>query len=267
MDDDNKEIIKEIIDIKINSKLLKNVLSLYKDLKIDQLKLVFFQDRMEIKITDPAHVEMIYSTIENALCEEYHFDLEIKNEKLDENSKIEIGIDLEKIFNALKNCKKDDLFIFHYNGIVEPDYFTITTNNFIQKIGKCTLDNFPDFKIPELNFRANFNISTDQLHEFLKRSENISDYLTIKTTSNNVLLHSEGDTDKIDLNADVNSLRSYSEHKSNYSIDYMITAITGLKRLFKDIEIKLASDYPISLTGDLQFLKVLILIAPRIERD
>jgi len=108
-----KEIVKpvvepinqsQIIDLTMNANILKNVLNLQK-LTSDEQLIKFYKNHIELNQCDPAHVMMIKQKIPVYNILEYKY----VNTNTDNNviPVINIGLDIDKIINGLKNIFKD----------------------------------------------------------------------------------------------------------------------------------------------------------------
>ena len=261
--------LREYVRFKINAKVLKNVLSLIDTVSIDAVKLEFNGDHVLNRTVDPAHVEMISTTIKKELFMEY----DVRTEVPESNGMVSLGVDIDKLLLILKNSKKEDTLTFEYDSVIDPCSFIAKIGAFTHKVNTVCTDDMPDPKEPRLDLPARFTIGTSELKDFLAQAGTVSDHFMIETSTNKVYLLAEGDTDKVDMYPSVSSLSSNSTHKSLFSIDYMINAISKLKNLFAYVDVFIGSDHPVKIQGhDFKdsgtgYIDVVILIAPRIESE
>jgi len=240
--------------------MLKNILKL-NSIAVTEIKFNLSNDKINISVVDPAHVEMIITEIDKSLFWEY----EIKTESPEQI--ISLFFDVDKLLNVLKTSKKEDNFILNYNSEINKNSFDIITGSFKQTLSLIDSSTVQESKMPILDLNASFDVLTVDLKEFLNRAENISDYFSIETSTDKVLLNASGDIDKIDFNPTVQNIISNSIHNSKFSIDYFLNAVKELKNLFESLTVEISNDYPVRITGAKDKLKIVVLIAPRIEAE
>lgn len=257
---EEKIIYKEYVNFSINGKMLKNILKL-NAVATTEIKLNLSNDKINISVVDPAHVEMILTEIDKSVFIEY----EIKTDSPDQI--ISLSFDVDKLLNALKTVKKEDMFKLKYESEIDKNAVNIVIGAFNQKISLIDPDSIPESKCPLFILNASFDVVTSDLKDFLDKADHVSDYFSIETSTDKVLLNASGDTDQINFIPTVQNLRSNSVHKSKFSIDYFLTAIKELKTLFNSLTVEIDNDHPVRITGLKDKLKIIILIAPRIEAE
>ena len=120
----------------------------------------------------------------------------------------------------------------------------------------------PDSKIPKLNFITTFNANVNEVIEFLKEAEDVSDYLSITSSENGIRFEAIGDEDETSYTIP----GKYEQARSLFNIDYFYDAMASMKPFFKEVKMNIGTDNPIEIRGK-DKIEMYILIAPRIESE
>jgi hypothetical protein len=253
---------RERVFFKVNALKLKNFLFLQKT-QCNEIKMVFDVNGITWKSVDPAHVSMINTELRSKGIEAYTF--------LSGSEKLELGIDIDKFLSILKTVKKDDTVTFDYDTDKELNKIFVTVGAFIHTVGTMDTEGMPDPKMPHLELPACFIIETSLFYDFIKKAGDVSDHLGITTETEKLTLFAKGDTDEVNLvksREQLTLLVSNSKHTSLFSVDYLLNIISNLKKMFKDIEVRIGSDNPVQLRCyDSNGATVTVLIAPRLESE
>ena len=252
----------------IDGKTLKNILTLNNISTNGEIKLTFNKNNVECIIVDPAHVEMIQTTINKEMFLMY--SVETTNNDAD---RVILGIDVDKMLSVLKTVKKNETVSLEYDTRTADKTFIVKTGIFTHKVNVIDSDGIPDSKIPYLDLKAKFTINAETFYSFLDQSGTVSDHFLIQTNgapTNNVYLKASGDINNVECIPEINNLTSNSIHKSMFSTDYVLNVVKDIKKLFKFLTIEISDDNPIRITGDgfssgNGYLDIIVLIAPRIE--
>lgn len=257
-----KKEYRERVFFKINALKLKSFLTLQKT-QGNEAKMVFAVDGISYKSVDPAHVSMISTELRSKGIEAYTF--------LSGSDKLELGIDIDKFLSILKTVKKDDTVTFDYDTDKELNKIFVTVGAFIHTVGILETEGMPDPKIPYLELPACFIIETSLFYDFIKKAGDVSDHLGITTETDKLTLFAKGDTDEVNLvksREQLTLLESNSKHTSLFSVDYLLNIVSNLKKMFKDVEVRIGSDNPVQLRCyDSNGATVTVLLAPRIESE
>lgn len=258
-----KELTREHVRFRINSKTLKNVLSFRNATNFTGIVKMFFkEDGIEYAMVNTSHDIMILTTMKKELCDEYSVNVEMS-----------LDIDLDKVLTFLKISTIKDSFLFEYDSEVDSGHFNMTIGYVTRKAGLCGDCDVFEKKVPTLDLPASFTILVEDLKKFLSQSGEITDTFSITTTSEKVQLFAESDVDKVDFPVTVQNLVSNSTHKSIFSIEYFNDVVNKFKNLFDTVDMSIGSDYPVQIIGSkmkktgTRFLNVVVLIAPRIESE
>jgi hypothetical protein len=247
---------------KMNALNLKECLKLQGTLT-NEVKIVFDALKVTWQSVDPAHVCMMRQEHLNKGIEAYSFS--------SSEQSIVLGIDIEKLLNILKTVKKNDVVTFDYDADKEYQKIFITVRGIVYTVGTIDPEGMLENKMPVLELPACFIIGTELFYEFIKQAGNVSDHFSITTDKEKLTLFAEGDTDKMNMvleHGKLELLSSPGTFRSLYSIDYMSNVITGLKKLFDRVEIRIANDNVVQLKCfDSNGVTVTVLLAPRIESE
>jgi len=239
----------------------KNMLTVYKPF-INEIKLFFRNNEIFISHVDPAHVCMLTEKIPVKSLLEYKIFL---NGLTD----LELSLDLDKLFNMFKSSEKNDVLTFCYDSI-NNKIVNISIGSFkyvVDLLDNSLVQGAP--KIPILNLPSSFEIEVKTVNTFLGQADNISDYMSFKTSSNDLTLSAANIDNNNNVNLvltrdQINFLNSNSNHESKFSIEYMINIFKGLKTLFNKVNIDLGDNNPLRITG-CGISELTVLLAPRIE--
>ena len=249
------------LNIKMNAKVLKNMLNIINTLSgaSSAHKIKFNEIGISFNSVDPAHVAMIKQTIPFKTIEEYQFKEET-----------EIGLDITKILNSLKNIKKTDLIDIDYIADTNTVYTKIGPFN--NKINTLDLEGIPDPKKPILNLPVKTVINLKEFYDFIDQSGKISDYIEISTYNNKLFLFAESDTDQVKIIYDKKDLKQLDVpdkdqvYISLFSIDYLKMIVRHLKTQYNECTLVFGTDNPIEIICEAETLTE-VLLAPRIDEE
>jgi len=261
--------IREYVRFRIKAKTLKEILGFKNAIDcISIVKLVFTEDGIEYAVTNETHDVMIKTSIKKELCNEYSLINNIKT-----SNKVILDIDMENVLTFLKISTKEDSILFVYDSNADSSHFSMSIGNVTRRFGICSDSEVSEIKTPKLELPASFTIRVEDLKKFLTQSGEITYQFSITTTSDDVKLFAENDTEKVDFPVTVQNLVSNSTHKSLFSIELFEGIVKKFMSLFDTVDVGLGTDNPVQLTGSKMkktgspFLNVVVLIAPRIESE
>ncbi|MEL9999306.1 MAG: DNA polymerase sliding clamp [Thermoplasmata archaeon] len=240
------------MEVKMNVKDIKEITDLLLTL-VTEAKFEFSKKGLSVKCVDPAHVAMIVLDLNREAFLEYNLDEET-----------EVGVDLEKIKDFLKNTSSNDVI-----EIKKEDSKLLLTVGYLSRT-MSTIDpsSITVPKVPSLGLPAKAVVPTDQFAGGIKVAENISDNITLHITPNEFRLYSTGDEDstKLVIPKDLlKELKCDNEVRSLYPVDYLLRFIKAINSEF--VTINLGTDYPVKIEFSFSGEKGngLFLLAPRIE--
>lgn len=224
---------------------------------VSEVKLSISKDGIEVKAVDPSHVAMLVLKLKNSVFEEFT------------GEPTEIGVDVEKIKEVLRLSKPGDLIDLQYDG---------GKNRLVVNVGKVTRHmsvvdpaGITDPKVPNVSPPGLAVVKMDELRQGIRGSESISDHVTLILEPNGFTMHSEGETDKVDLHIPkegLTKLEAKEAVRSMYPLDFfssMVKSITSSE----EATLHIGNEYPLKIEfalaggrGEGRFL-----LAPRVEED
>jgi len=247
------------IKIKMNAKMLKNMLNIINTLSgSDNAHRIKFSKRnISFNSVDPAHVAMINQKIPVKNIEEYQF-----------KENVEIGLNIAKMLNSLKNIKKTDIINIDY--IEEKNTVYTKIGPFNNKINTLDLECVPDPKKPILDLPVKSIINLKEFYDFIDQAGKISDYVEISTYNDKLFLFAENDTDQVKIIYNKENLKQLEARDkgqvyiSLFAVDYLKMIVRHLKTQYKECTIVFGTDTPIKIICN-EETETEVLLAPRID--
>ncbi len=224
---------------------------------VSEAKLSISKDGIEVKAVDPSHVAMLVLKLKGSVFEEFT------------GEPTEIGVDVEKIKEVLRLSKPGDLIDLQYEG---------GKNRLVMSVGKVTRHmavvdpaGITDPKVPNVSPPGSVTVKMEELRQGIRGSESISDHVTLLLEPTGFTMHSEGETDRVDLHLPKEGLEKLDVKepvRSMYPLDFfssMVKSITSSE----NATLHIGNEYPLKIEfalangrGDGRFL-----LAPRVEED
>ncbi len=250
--------------MKIKQKILLQAVDIHRHL-VKEIKIEFSENGMRIFSVDPAHCELVITTIPKTACEEYNVE-----------GKLEIGIDMQKIKDYLRLYKKDDVLTFDY----DPDVNRLLgkEGNLTRGMGLLDLAGWSDPEIPKVDLKNKVSINTKIFHASLKGIISSKNYeqTYISTTRDSLILENQDDDEDHDkenrsvIMRDTGALTvDYcNAADNNYTIfrsDILIKQVNEYKKCFDQVTIETGPREPIRITANNDSLQVEYWLAPLIR--
>jgi len=226
---------------------------------VSEVKLSVSKDGIEVKAVDPSHVAMLVLRLNKGAFEEFT------------GEPTEIGVDVEKLKEVLRLSKPGDILDLQYDG---------GKNRLILHVGKVTRHmavvdpaGITDPKVPNVSPPGVAVVRMEELRQGIRGSESISDHVTITLEPQTFTMHSEGETDRVDLTLvtdgpGLKKLEVKETVRSMYPLDFfsnMMKSITSSD----EVTLHVGNEYPLKIEfqvaggkGEGRFL-----LAPRVEED
>ena len=241
---------------RIRMEVLREMVEIISTL-VSEVKLGISKDGIEVKAVDPSHVAMLVLKFNKTAFEEFT------------GEPTDIGVDVEKMKEVLRLCKPGDILDLQYDG---------GKNRLVLHVGKVTRHmsivdpaGITDPKVPNVSPPGVAVVRTEELRQGIRGSESISDHVTITLEPDSFTMHSEGETDRVDLKLPKDSLKRLEAKelvKSMYPLDFfsnMVKSITSSE----EVTLHVGNEYPLKIEfqvsggkGEGRFL-----LAPRVEED
>ena len=250
--------------IKLKQRILLQAMDIHRYL-VKELKIEFLEKCIRINSVDPAHYEMVVTTIPMIACEEYNV-----------KDKLEIGIDLKKLRDFLRLFKKDVVLTFEYD--YDTNRLLSKQGNLTRGLGLIDLAGWDSEKIPKVELKNRISVDTRIFHNSLEGVMSNKNYeQTSITVEKDAIILENFDEDE-DSNKqrrsvimqDTGSLKIDYCNPGDYTLfrsDLLIKQIREYKKHFDNIAIETSPNNPIRITGSYNSLQVEYWIASIIVDD
>ena len=224
---------------------------------VSEVKLSISKDGIDVKAVDPSHVAMLVLKVNKSAFEEFT------------GEPTEIGLDVEKLKEVLRLCKPGDIIDLQYDG---------GKNRLVLHVGKVTRHmavvdpaGITDPKVPNVSPPGIAVVRMEELRQGIRGSESISDHVTLTLDTEGFTMHSEGETDRVDMKLPKEGLKRLEAKepvRSMYPLDFfsnMVKSITSSE----EITLHVGNEYPLKIEFQLAGGKGegRFLLAPRVEED
>ncbi len=224
---------------------------------VTEVKVTVSKDGIDVKAVDPSHVAMLVLKLNKGAFEEFTGDA------------TDMGLDVEKLKEVLRLAKPGEILDLQYDG---------GKNKLVVKAGKVTRHmsivdpaGITDPKVPNVTPPGVAVVKMEELRQGIRGSESISDHVTLALDPEGFTMHSEGETDRVDMHLPKDGLTRLEVKeavKSMYPLDFfssMVKSITSSD----DVTLHVGNEYPLKIDfqmaggkGEGRFL-----LAPRVEED
>ncbi len=224
---------------------------------VTEAKLSISKDGIEVKAVDPSHVAMLVLKMNKGAFDEFT------------GEPTEIGVDVDKVKEVLRLSKPGDVLDLQYDG---------GKNRLVVHVGKVTRHmavvdpaGITDPKVPNVSPPGVAVVKMEELRQGIRGSESISDHVTITLEPDGFTLHSEGETDRVDLRLPKEALSRLEVKeavKSMYPLDFFSSMVKSISSA-DEVTLFVGNEYPLKIEfpvaggkGEGRFL-----LAPRVEED
>ncbi|HLM90936.1 MAG TPA: DNA polymerase sliding clamp [Thermoplasmata archaeon] len=239
--------------VRIKMENLREVVEVVSTL-VTEVKLSISKDGLEAKAVDPSHVAMLVLKLHKPIFEEFT------------GEPTEVGVDVDKLKEVLRLSKPGDILELQFDG-----------KRLIASVGRLTRQmavvdpaGITDPKVPNVTPPASVTVKMEDLRQGIRGSESFTDHVTLSLDAEAFTMHSEGDTDRLDLRLPKDALTKLEVKepvKSMYPLDFfsaMVKAITA-----EEATLHVGNEYPLKIEfsmgtgrGEGRYL-----LAPRVEED
>jgi proliferating cell nuclear antigen len=241
---------------KVKMEVLRELVEVISTL-VSEVKLTVSKDGLEVKAVDPSHVAMLVLKLNKSAFEEFTVEA------------TEIGIDVEKLKEVLRLSKPGDILDLQYDG---------GKNRLVIHVGKVTRHmsvvdpaGITDPKVPNVSPPGLVVVNMDELRQGIRGSESISDHVTLTLEPDGFTMHSEGETDRVDmklLKEGLAKLEVKETVRSMYPLDFFSSMVKSITSSDK-VTLHIGNEYPLKIEFDVAGGKGegRFLLAPRVEED
>src|SRR5580658_7422381 len=222
---------------------------------VSEVKLTISKDGLEAKAVDPSHVAMLVLKLHKAVFEEFT------------GEPTELGVDVEKLKEVLRLSKPGDVIDFQFDG----------KNRLVASLGRITRQmavvdpaGITDPKVPNVTPPASVTVKTEDLRQGIRGSESFTDHVTLTLDATAFTMHSEGETDQLDLRIakeNLTKLEVKEPVKSMYPLDFFSAMVKSISA--EDTTLHVGNEYPLKVEFAMSGGRGegRCLLAPRVEED
>jgi len=237
-----------------DARLLKEPISIISEL-VNEVKLKFLKDKIELVAMDPANISMVIFLLFASALQQY------------EASDEEIVISLDNLKNILKRAKPNDQLVME----LQDNKLKIQLKGeSIRNFDLSLLDlSVADQKVPELKFNVKVKTNTALLNEAIEDASVISDALCFAVKDGKFFVDTEGNFSKanIELASETFVESSVQEARAKYAIEYLKKIAKGAK-LADSVTLQFDTDYPLRVDYEVKDkLLLAFLLAPRVSNE
>jgi proliferating cell nuclear antigen len=224
---------------------------------VSEVKFTISKDGIDVKAVDPSHVAMLVLKLDKGAFEEFT------------GEPTEIGVDVEKLKEVLRLAKPGEFLDLQFDG---------GKNRLVIKAGKVTRHmsivdpaGITDPKVPNVSPPGIAVVKMDELRQGIRGSESISDHVTLTLEPDGFSMHSEGETDRVDMHLPKEGLGRLDVKdtvKSMYPLDFFSSMVKSITTA-DEVTLHVGNEYPLKIEfpmaggkGEGRFL-----LAPRVEED
>jgi proliferating cell nuclear antigen len=222
---------------------------------VSEVKLSISKDGLEAKAVDPSHVAMLVLKLNKSVFEEFT------------GEPTELGVDVEKLKEVLRLSKPGDVIDFQFDG----------KNRLVASLGRVTRQmavvdpaGITDPKVPNVSPPATVTVKTEDLRQGIRGSESFTDHVMLTLEADAFIMHSEGETDQLDLRIvkeNLTKLDVKEPVKSMYPLDFFSAMVKSISA--EETTLHVGNEYPLKVEftmgqgrGEGRYL-----LAPRVEED
>jgi len=241
---------------KVKMEVLREVVEVISTL-VSEVKLSVSKDGVDVKAVDPSHVAMLVLKLNRSAFEEFTGEA------------TDIGLDIEKIKEVLRLSKPGDVLDLQYDG--GKSKLVVSVGKLTRHMGVVDPAGITDPKVPNVNPPGTVKVKTEELRQGIRGSESVSDHVTLELTPDHFTMHSEGETDRVDLKIPKDALPELSVKepvKSMYPLDFFSNMVKSIST-DEVVTLHVGNEYPLKIEfkiaggkGEGSFL-----LAPRVEED
>lgn len=240
--------------VRVKMEVLREVVEVVSTL-VSEVKLSISKDGLEAKAVDPSHVAMLVLKLQKGVFEEFT------------GEPTEIGVDVEKLKEVLRLSKPGDVIDLQFDG----------KNRLVANVGRLSRQmaivdpaGITDPKVPNVSPPASVTVKTEEVRQGIRGSESFTDHVTLTLDPDAFTMHSEGDTDRLDLRLPKDALPKLEVKeavKSMYPLDFFSAMVKSIGA--EETTLHVGNEYPLKIEfamgagrGEGRYL-----LAPRVEED
>ncbi|HKS59383.1 MAG TPA: DNA polymerase sliding clamp [Thermoplasmata archaeon] len=224
---------------------------------VSEVKLSISKDGVEVKAVDPSHVAMLVLKLNKSAFETFT------------GEPTEIGVDVEKLKEMLRLSKPGDVIDLQYDG--GKSRLVVAVGKVTRQMSVVDPAGITDPKVPNVTPPGLVVVKMEELRQGIRGSESIADHVTLTLAPEGFTMHSEGETDRVDLKIPKESLTKLEVKdsvKSMYPLDFFSSMVKSITTS-EEVTLHVGNEYPLKIefnvangVGDGRYL-----LAPRVEEE
>jgi proliferating cell nuclear antigen len=241
---------------RVKMEVLREIVEVISTL-VSEVKLSISKDGIEVKAVDPSHVAMLVLKLNKSAFETFT------------GEPTEIGVDVEKLKEMLRLAKPGDVIDLQYDG--GKSRLVVSVGKVTRQMSVVDPAGITDPKVPNVTPPGLVVVKMEELRQGIRGSESIADHVTLTVAPEGFTMHSEGETDRVDLKIPKESLSKLEVKesvRSMYPLDFFSSMVKSITTS-EEVTLHVGNEYPLKIefnvangVGDGRYL-----LAPRVEEE
>lgn len=237
-----------MIEIQKNKKQFIDCLDVISNL-VMEVTILFEKDKIYIRAVHPSNHCMIILNILPSLFEKY----EIDKERV-------YTLDTDSLCKILKNLTEDKLEIYLENDVlVFKDIKNVCKLNYF--VG--TKDNRPT---PTFDYNSTIKIQSTTFFDVISKCLIFDQIGAFDVNNNDLIMKCKSHMIKSEMKVDVIELEGSKDNTTYFDFSY-IDLVKNIKNVFKNITLKVDSQFPLNIIGKNDDIKFEFILANRVEEE
>lgn len=224
---------------------------------VEEARLVFTEDALEVKTVDPANVGMTDLSLNSEAFEVY-------------NSIEELGVNLTKMAEILDIADNDTLVVMRFDPEQAKLHFSFDGLEYtLALLDPETLSDEPD--VPSADESAEVAVESEEIVRGVSAANMLSDHVTFRADSERevFVIEAQGDTDDVSVELtedDYVTMQSPEDASTMYSLDYLTDMLNPISSSSL-LTLTIGDDFPLHINftfsdgeGTVKYV-----LAPRIQ--
>jgi proliferating cell nuclear antigen len=224
---------------------------------VEEARLDFFEDSLQVRVVDPSHVAMIKMDVDSAAFDTWEVD------------ETKLGLEMRRIKDLLSVAAASDIVDLTYdeaNGMVKLNMGRIDMN--LRPLDNSTLS--PP-NVPSLELPCGVTMAGADLAQALRAARQVGDLVNVSLDSKSFTVNVQGSTDSVNVCFSSDELVAI-DCDANASSQYSLTYLLPMSKIFSTVEhvsLRFGENFPLKLTFDFAdgAGHVEYFLAPRVEGD
>jgi proliferating cell nuclear antigen len=225
---------------------------------VEEARLDFSENDLEIRVVDPSHVAMIRMNVDSAAFESWEVDETF------------LGLELVKMRDLLSLGNAGDLIEMKHDD--EEGRINLSMGKIDRVIRPLDHSTMSPPNVPDLELPASVTLSGEDLSRALRAVRLVGDLVNISLSEEGLAINvTGGDTDSVSVmytKDEVQELKCDGAVSSQYSLTYLLP-ISRLLSVIDSVTLRFGDNFPLKIEYEFAngAANVTYFLAPRIEGD